>query len=130
MAFPKSSLALAALLLAAGPARASWLQCVAMGNTQHGQVGYYTTLVDVGAVPEARMAILKQRLVAYAKKFEPTLTTASPTCVTYDDMATAASHYSQGLNGLSRRMGWDHVVVVQPSDWLPASDIVSDPVNP
>jgi len=120
----------ATIALAHPPARAAWLQCTATGGSATGPIGFYTTVVDVGATPPQRISDLEQRLAAYARHYDPSLTAVQARCVSFDDQSTAASHYSRVLDGEYRRLGWEHVVVVQPSDWLPAKEIVSDPLLP
>jgi hypothetical protein len=116
--------------LAHAPAQAAWLQCTATGGSATGPIGFYTTVVDVGAAPPERISALQQRLSAYAQHYDPSLTAVQARCVGFDDQSTAASHYSRVLDGEYRRLGWEHVVVVQPSDWLPPKEIVSDPLLP
>ena len=48
----------------------------------------------------------------------------------FDDVTAASSQYSLALNAASRRVGWDHITVFAPEDWLAASDIVTDAMRP
>jgi hypothetical protein len=130
MAYRIIGAAIAVVVLALQPAEAAWLQCSASGGSATGPTGFYTTLVDVGATPPERIAALQQRLTVYAQHYDPSLTAVQARCVSFDDQSEAASQYSRVLDGERRRLGWEHMIVVQPSDWLPAKEIVSDPFMP
>jgi hypothetical protein len=119
-----------ALCASAAPASATWLQCTASGADSTGTLAFQTTSVDVGALPPARVAALKQRLAAYVAKTDAEAKLSGVECTAFDDVTTAGSHYSQTLAATARRIGWEHVTVVQPDDWLAPKDIVSAPDQP
>ncbi|HTZ72017.1 MAG TPA: hypothetical protein VMB71_15275 [Acetobacteraceae bacterium] len=117
-------------LLTVPPAKAAWLQCTANASDGSAQLGFYTTIVEVGAVPATRLRALNAALAAYARKYPPGLTVTLTRCATFQDESDAASHYSRLLATETRRLGWSNVIVVQPSDWLQPSDIKVDPALP
>ncbi len=119
-----------ALCACAAPASATWLQCTALGADDTGALAFQTTSVDVGALPPARVAALKQRLAAYVTKTDAEAKIASIECGAFDDVTTAGSHYSHILAATARRIGWERLTVVQPDDWLGPKDIVSAPDQP
>jgi hypothetical protein len=125
--------AAAFMTLGCHQAAAAWLQCAASATSadhDRGLLGFYTTITDVGATPPARIATLQERLQAYVQRYEAGLSDARARCYSFADQVEAASFYSRALDSAYRRLGWAHVIVVQPSDWLPPGDIVSDPLLP
>jgi hypothetical protein len=118
------------VILSAHAASAVWLQCQASGSTDRGPTAFFATIVDVGPAPKGRVAALRERLAAYATRYDSTLTGVAAQCFASDDPQVAASRYSRDLDAGYRRLGWDHVIVVQPADWLAPGDIVSDPSLP
>jgi hypothetical protein len=123
-------LALALLAAGASPAAATWLHCAATGGNATGAIAYYSTVADVGPLPPARLAQLKQRMLSYATKADPEARGLRADCFTFDDETVANAHYSPLLNSGARRLGWDHVTVVEPESWLADGDIVDDPLRP
>jgi hypothetical protein len=111
-------------------ASASWMHCVATGTDATGAVGYYTTVANVGALTPARLAHFKQLLAAYVAKADPEARGTAVTCYTFDDQLAAQPHYSTTLSAAALKLGWDHVVVVNPESWLAEGDIVDDPSRP
>lgn len=115
---------------AAAPASATWLTCSAEGTDASGAFAFQTTSADVGALPATRLDALKQRLAAYVTKADAGAKISSIGCTTFDDVLDANSRYSKALNARTRRLGWDHVTVLQPDDWLSANDIATAPSRP
>jgi hypothetical protein len=126
-------LALALALLATGAttqAAASWLYCTATGTDGTGAIAYNTTIANVGAVPTPRMAHFQQRLLAHVTQADPDARGLHADCFAFDDQLAATAHYSRSLDGVARRLGWDHVTVLTPETWLADTDIVDDPSRP
>ncbi len=123
----------ALLLVGAGmapQASAAWLHCNASGHLADGPVAYFTTVVDGGPLPPARLAVMEHTLSAYVVKADPSITAVTAKCYGFDDQVAANAHYSRLLNKGSRALGWDHMVVVEPSTWLPQSDSGADILHP
>jgi len=128
---PRLALALALLATgAASPAGATWLYCTATGTDGTGAIEFQTTAADVGAVPAPRLTHLKQLLVAHVTKADPDARGLQADCFSFDDQLAAMSQYSRTLDATARRVGWDHVTVVAPEDWLADSDIKNAPSRP
>jgi hypothetical protein len=123
-----------ALLLAgagvAPEASAAWLHCNASGHVADGKVAYFTTVADVGPMPPKRLAEMEHTLSAYVLKTDPRVTELASKCYAFDDQVDANAHYSRLLNKGSRSLGWDHMVVLEPSTWLPESDSGADILHP
>jgi hypothetical protein len=118
------------LLFAAPQAGAVWVQCQASGTGERGPVGFYAAIVDVGPAPPQKLADIQRYLIAYASKYDPKLTGLTAQCATSLFQEQLASSFGRVLTTDSRRLGWDHVVVVQPRDWLPAKMIVNEAEAP
>ena len=128
---PRLAIALALLATgAATPAGATWLYCTATGTDSTGAVEFQTTAADVGALPQPRLVHLKQRLLAHVSQLDADAHGLQANCFSFDDQTAAMSDYSRTLNATSKRLGWDHVTVVAPEDWLADSDIVTDAQRP
>jgi hypothetical protein len=126
-------LALALALLATGAtsqASATWLYCTATGTDGSGAIGFQTTAVDVGDVPPPRLAYFKQRLLKRVTQADADARAVQADCFSFDDQLAAMSQYSHTLDTAARRLGWDHVTVVAPEDWLADSDIKDAPFRP
>jgi len=126
-------LAFAFALLAAGAssrANATWLYCTAAGTDGTGAIGFQTTAADVGAVPAQRLAYFKQRLLKHVAQANADARGMQATCFSFDDQTEAMSQYSHTLDTAARRLGWDHVTVVAPEDWLADGDIKDAPFRP
>jgi hypothetical protein len=128
--FAAAAALLALVLAPCSPAAATWMHCSALGTDTAGPFAVETTTADVGAVEPARLAQLKQSLLAYVAKADPDAHAPAVTCYTFDDQVAATSHYSQMLGATARRLGWEHMTVLQPEDWLASRDIVADPARP
>lgn len=127
----RPALALAALAIgAASPARATWLYCIASGTDGTGAIEFQTTAADVGAVSPQRLAYFKQRLLSRVAQLNADAHGMQANCFNFDDQLLAMSQYSHTLDVASRRLGWDHVTVVAPEDWLADSDIKDAPFQP
>jgi hypothetical protein len=114
-------LILAMALAGPAPARAAWLYCAARGATADGPVAVLTSLADIGPVTPPQLALLQTRLTAYVTAAEPGIGALQTKCAAPEDEVDAAAFSSRLLNNEARRVGWEHVVVLQPDDWLPAS---------
>jgi hypothetical protein len=124
--------ALFGVVLAAQPdaAGAAWLHCSVTGHNGAGDFVYLTTLANVGKAAAARLQQFQQRAVAYVTKADSEARDVRAVCFAPDDQLDANKHYSRLLNVSAVRVGWDHVVVVRPEDWLAPSDVVDDPSQP
>jgi hypothetical protein len=126
-------LAFVLALLAAGvtsPAGATWLYCTATGTDGTGAIEFQTTAADVGDVTPPRLAYFKQRLLKHVTQANADARGMQVTCFSFDDQTAAMSDYSRSLNATSKRVGWEHVTVVAPDDWLADSDIKNAPSRP
>jgi len=126
-------LAFALALLATGassPAKAAWLYCTAAGTDGTGAIAFQTTAAEVGDLKPPRLAYFKQRLLKHVTQADADARGMQANCVSFDDQLAAMSQYSHTLDTTARRLGWDHVTVVAPEDWLADSDIKDAPFRP
>ncbi len=124
--------AVLAAVLAAHPAAAgaAWLHCSVTGSSGAGEFVYLTTLANVGKAPAARLKQFEDRAAAYVSKADAEATAVRAACFAPEDQLEAAEHYSRLLNTSAARVGWDHVMVVRPREWLAEGDVVDDPSTP
>lgn len=120
----------AALLFAASPAAATWLQCSATGTDAAGPFYAAGTSVEVGMVTAPRLAAYATKFGAAIARQNPAATGIMPHCNGFDDDTAAATAYSQALTAQSRRLGWEHIAVIAPTSWLNDAEIVEDPSRP
>jgi hypothetical protein len=118
------------MILGLAPAEGAWLHCSVSGSDGAGDFVYLTTLADVGKVPAARLKQFEARAAAYVAKADPDARVGQAVCFAPDDQLAANEHYSRLLGDSAARVGWDHVVVVRPRDWLAEKDIVDEPAEP
>jgi hypothetical protein len=122
---------LAVGLVAAAPrAKADWLSCVGSGKAESGPFVLVTTVAEVGAVPAARLKGFEARLLTYAKQVEPTLSDASAHCSASDDQVAASSADDRLVEYWGHKVGYEHLLVVQPVDWLPLTTSGGDIFHP
>lgn len=131
---PMPSLRLTVLALlalpAARPASATWLHCAAAGTDGNGPFVFETTVADLGPLPDARLTALRQRLSGYVTKMDTDARDVRSECYKFDDQLAAEAHYSHALAGTARRLGWEHVTVVDPESWLTDKEIINEPSRP
>jgi hypothetical protein len=117
-------------LMAAPPAGAAWLTCLASGKAESGPFVVVSTVAEVGALPAARLKAFEARLLAYAKQVEPTLSDASAHCSASDDQLAANGATDRLMEYWGHRVGFEHLLVAQPVDWLPATTSGGDIFHP
>jgi hypothetical protein len=117
-------------LAAPAPAGAAWLTCVGSGKAESGPFVVLTTVADVGALPPARLKGFEARLLAYAKQVEPTLSDASAHCSGSDDVVAANLASDRLVEYWGHKVGYEHLLVAQPVDWLPATTNGTDIYHP
>ena len=121
---------LAASMAAPAPCLAAWLRCAASGTMEGGAREFLTTIAEVGPLPPARLQTFQTKLSDYARRAEPGLAGIQSKCFAFDDQIEAAAAADHVLESEARRLGWDHLTVVLPSDWLPASESGRDIYHP
>jgi len=117
-------------LALSNPAGAAWLHCTAEGTDAAGTVAFHTTAVSVGAVQPERLDHFQKELLAKVAKVDPDAKNVRAVCTAQDDQVQANSEYSQALDKTARRLGWEHVTVLAPDDWMPDGEIVAEPSRP
>jgi len=117
-------------LAGASPAAATWLHCTAEGKDSTGTVAFHTTAVDVGPLPANRLNQFRQELLAKVAKVDPDAKNVQAVCTGQSDQVLANSQYSHALEKTTRRLGWEHVTVLAPDDWMQDGEVVADPSRP
>jgi hypothetical protein len=108
--------------LAPGAAPASWLRCVAIGQSTGGPFAVDTAVTNVGTVPPERLDHLKQRLSAAVTDMTPDASISSVSCATTDDQLAAEAAYSRLWSKQSKTFGWTRLSVLTPDQWLADTD--------
>lgn len=111
-------------------ARAAWLRCSALGTTESGPREFFTTIAEVGPLPPAALQLFQSKLSTYARREEPTIQGVQSRCYSYDDQVEAVTATDHILDNEARRIGWEHMTIVAPSDWLPQSESGRDIYHP
>lgn len=124
------AMSLAVFVAFSAPASAAWVQCHASGADTAGALFATSTAVDVGAVPGPRLDRLGARIAAAVARLDPDARNVTAACATFDDSASASAAYSRMLAATARRLGWEHVMIVRPDEWLGENEIVTDPSRP
>lgn len=111
-------------------AGAAWLRCTALGTTESGPREFLTTIAEVGPLPLPTLQVFQTKISSYVRRAEPSIQGVQPRCFAYDDQVEASVASDRVIQNEARRLGWEHVVVVAPSDWLPSSDNGRDIYHP
>jgi len=110
--------------LPAVPAQAAWVHCSASGTAQTGQVAYETTVADLRTASKQGKYDYRALLAAYVARRDPDTRGVTTSCAVFEGNGAAAHDYAVSLNAAARKLGWDHVTVINPQDWLPPGAIM------